>query len=147
MRVDMLPFGRNQPFYHVLVDERDRPGAQTTYVAQVRRRRGLAPAETPATAWCCTGQRLAACMAMPCRPAAPQCTCKQQEPCADAKTLAAPPPHDSLPAAPLLIRQENILRVRRPRVIQHPDIDRYFTLFDTAEGCERGARPPGLLAA
>lgn len=35
MRVDMLPSGREQPFYHVLVDERDRPGAQTTYVAQV----------------------------------------------------------------------------------------------------------------
>lgn len=34
MRVDMLPSGREQPFYHVLVDERDRPGAQTTYVAQ-----------------------------------------------------------------------------------------------------------------
>lgn len=35
MRVDMLPFGRSQPFYHVLVDARDRPGGQTTYVAQV----------------------------------------------------------------------------------------------------------------
>ncbi len=36
MRVDMLPGGREQPFYSVLVDVRDRPGAQTTYVAQVR---------------------------------------------------------------------------------------------------------------
>ncbi|PRW59357.1 uvrB uvrC motif-containing [Chlorella sorokiniana] len=34
MRVDMLPGGREQPFYSVLVDERDRPGGQTTYVAQ-----------------------------------------------------------------------------------------------------------------
>ncbi|KAI7842305.1 hypothetical protein COHA_003945 [Chlorella ohadii] len=34
MRVDMLPGGREQPFYSVLVDVRDRPGAQTTYVAQ-----------------------------------------------------------------------------------------------------------------
>lgn len=35
MRVDMLPGGREQPFYSVLVDVRDRPGGQTTYVAQV----------------------------------------------------------------------------------------------------------------
>ena len=35
MRVDSLPAGRNQPFYHVLVDARDRnPPASTTYVAQ-----------------------------------------------------------------------------------------------------------------
>ncbi|EFN57417.1 hypothetical protein CHLNCDRAFT_18065, partial [Chlorella variabilis] len=34
MRVDSLPLGRNQPFYEVLVDERDRPGAQSCYVAQ-----------------------------------------------------------------------------------------------------------------
>lgn len=34
MRVDWLPGGRSQPFYHVLVDVRDRPGGQTTYVAQ-----------------------------------------------------------------------------------------------------------------
>ncbi|PSC76764.1 F-box only 21 [Micractinium conductrix] len=34
MRVDLLPNGRNQPFFHVLVDERCRPGGQTTYVAQ-----------------------------------------------------------------------------------------------------------------
>eukprot|EP01026_Neomeris_dumetosa_P018448 TRINITY_DN17223_c0_g3_i1.p3 TRINITY_DN17223_c0_g3~~TRINITY_DN17223_c0_g3_i1.p3 ORF type:complete len:210 (-),score=21.94 TRINITY_DN17223_c0_g3_i1:299-928(-) len=34
MGVDDLPLGRNQPFYHVLVDVRDRPGGQTTYVAQ-----------------------------------------------------------------------------------------------------------------
>ena len=33
MRVDSLPTGRDQPFYHVLVDERDRKGSQTTYVA------------------------------------------------------------------------------------------------------------------
>lgn len=38
MRVDMLPGGREQPFYSVLVDTRDRPGAQTTYVAQVMER-------------------------------------------------------------------------------------------------------------
>ena len=29
-----LTHGRNQPFYHVLPDTRDRPGAQLTYVAQ-----------------------------------------------------------------------------------------------------------------
>jgi len=34
MRVDILPRGRQQPFYHVLVDVRDRPGGQTTYVAE-----------------------------------------------------------------------------------------------------------------
>ena len=35
MRVDSLPAGRNQPFYHVLVDDRDRsPPGSTTYVAQ-----------------------------------------------------------------------------------------------------------------
>lgn len=35
MRVDSLPKGRNQPFYHVLVDDRDgRPAGSTTYVAQ-----------------------------------------------------------------------------------------------------------------
>ncbi|KAL4425883.1 hypothetical protein ABPG75_009899 [Micractinium tetrahymenae] len=34
MNVDMLPLGRHQPFYHVLVDVRNRPGGQTTYVAQ-----------------------------------------------------------------------------------------------------------------
>ena len=34
MGVDRLPAGRAQPFFHVLVDERDRPGSQTTYVAQ-----------------------------------------------------------------------------------------------------------------
>lgn len=44
MHVDQLPRGRNQPFYHVLVDERDRPGGQTTYVAQ----ENIAPARTAA---------------------------------------------------------------------------------------------------
>mmetsp|Transcript_21784 Transcript_21784/g.54290 ORF Transcript_21784/g.54290 Transcript_21784/m.54290 type:complete len:429 (-) Transcript_21784:320-1606(-) len=34
MGVDELKYGRNQPFYHVLTDTRDRPGAQITYVAQ-----------------------------------------------------------------------------------------------------------------
>jgi len=34
MHVDSLTHGRNQPFYHVLPDTRDRPGAQVTYVAQ-----------------------------------------------------------------------------------------------------------------
>lgn len=37
MRVDALSQGRFQPFYHVLVDERDRPGGVTTYVAEVSR--------------------------------------------------------------------------------------------------------------
>ena len=32
--VDSLEHGRNQPFYHVLPDTRDRPGAPLTYVAQ-----------------------------------------------------------------------------------------------------------------
>mmetsp|Transcript_10117 Transcript_10117/g.23066 ORF Transcript_10117/g.23066 Transcript_10117/m.23066 type:complete len:283 (-) Transcript_10117:79-927(-) len=34
MSVDSLKYGRDQPFYHVLPDIRDRPGAQITYVAQ-----------------------------------------------------------------------------------------------------------------
>lgn len=34
MKVDSLPEGREQPFYHVLVDSRDRPGGVSTYVAQ-----------------------------------------------------------------------------------------------------------------
>lgn len=34
MMVDRLPHGRNQPFYNVLVDEKDRPGAQMTYVSE-----------------------------------------------------------------------------------------------------------------
>ena len=34
MGIDSLKYGRNQPFYHVLVDTRDRPGGQITYVAQ-----------------------------------------------------------------------------------------------------------------
>ena len=32
MGVDRLPRGRYQPWYRVLVDERDRPGGQMTYV-------------------------------------------------------------------------------------------------------------------
>ena len=35
MGVDRLRLGRHQPFFHCLVDERDRPGGTTTYVAQV----------------------------------------------------------------------------------------------------------------
>jgi hypothetical protein len=35
MGIHRLPHGGQQPFYHVLVDERDRPGTHTTYVAQV----------------------------------------------------------------------------------------------------------------
>ena len=34
MKIDDLPLGRKQPFYHVLADTRDRPNAQMTYVAQ-----------------------------------------------------------------------------------------------------------------
>ena len=34
MGVDKLPRGRLQPFYHVLVDQRDREGSQITYVAE-----------------------------------------------------------------------------------------------------------------
>ena len=34
MGVDKLPGGRAQPFYHVLVDKRDHPGEQITYVAE-----------------------------------------------------------------------------------------------------------------
>jgi len=36
MRVDQLPNGRHQPFYQILVDERDRPDGRITYVAQVK---------------------------------------------------------------------------------------------------------------
>lgn len=35
MGVDRLPKGRDQPFYQVLVDFRDRRGDVITYVAQV----------------------------------------------------------------------------------------------------------------
>mmetsp|Transcript_43476 Transcript_43476/g.90698 ORF Transcript_43476/g.90698 Transcript_43476/m.90698 type:complete len:460 (-) Transcript_43476:346-1725(-) len=34
MHVDQLQYGRDQPFYHVLPDVRDRPGAPVMYVAQ-----------------------------------------------------------------------------------------------------------------
>ena len=34
MHVGQLKHGRTQPFYHVLVDRRDRPGSPMTYVAQ-----------------------------------------------------------------------------------------------------------------
>lgn len=34
MNVGALERGPDQPFYHVLVDSRDRPGGQTTYVAE-----------------------------------------------------------------------------------------------------------------
>jgi len=34
MKIDLLSEGANQPFYHVLVDTRDRPGGMSTYVAQ-----------------------------------------------------------------------------------------------------------------
>mmetsp|Transcript_6918 Transcript_6918/g.20023 ORF Transcript_6918/g.20023 Transcript_6918/m.20023 type:complete len:153 (+) Transcript_6918:1803-2261(+) len=34
MNIRSLPHGKNQPFYHTLCDQRDRPGSQTTYVAQ-----------------------------------------------------------------------------------------------------------------
>ncbi|CAI5490693.1 unnamed protein product [Closterium sp. Naga37s-1] len=34
MKVDLLTHGRSQPFYHVLVDTRDRAGGVSTYVAQ-----------------------------------------------------------------------------------------------------------------
>ena len=37
MKVDGLPDGRDQPFYHSLVDTDSQPLGQTTYVAQVRR--------------------------------------------------------------------------------------------------------------
>ena len=34
MQVDNLPRGRNQPFYKVLVDTRDRNGRQLSYIAE-----------------------------------------------------------------------------------------------------------------
>lgn len=34
MKIGLLPGGHDQPFYHVLVDMRDRPGGMSTYVAQ-----------------------------------------------------------------------------------------------------------------
>ena len=34
MKVDHLPRGPSQPFYHVLVDSRDRPGGTSAYVAE-----------------------------------------------------------------------------------------------------------------
>ena len=34
MKIELLPEGREQPFYHILVDTRDRPGGMSTYVAQ-----------------------------------------------------------------------------------------------------------------
>lgn len=50
MRVDSLPLGRNQPFYHVLVDDRDRsPPGSVTYVAQenIATARGQTQVEHP----------------------------------------------------------------------------------------------------
>jgi len=35
MGVDEIPGGENQPYYHCIVDERDRPGGEITYVAEV----------------------------------------------------------------------------------------------------------------
>jgi hemimethylated DNA binding protein len=35
MQVAQIPGGERQPFYHCIVDERDRPGGQLTYVAEV----------------------------------------------------------------------------------------------------------------
>ena len=43
MRVRLLANGPDQPFYHVLVDVRDRPGGQITYVAQ----ENIVPSRTP----------------------------------------------------------------------------------------------------
>ncbi|DBA89655.1 TPA: hypothetical protein ACH3X2_004547 [Trebouxia sp. C0005] len=47
MRIDQLPGGRHQPYYHVLVDHRDRP-FQSTYVAQENIVRPT-PTPTPST--------------------------------------------------------------------------------------------------
>eukprot|EP00929_Paragymnodinium_shiwhaense_P093929 TRINITY_DN54245_c0_g1_i1.p1 TRINITY_DN54245_c0_g1~~TRINITY_DN54245_c0_g1_i1.p1 ORF type:complete len:428 (-),score=27.21 TRINITY_DN54245_c0_g1_i1:36-1319(-) len=35
MGIDSIPGGEKQPYYHCIVDDRDRPGGQTTYVAEV----------------------------------------------------------------------------------------------------------------
>lgn len=43
MHVDALPLGRRQPFYHVLVDKRDKPNGSLTYVAQ----ENIIPARKP----------------------------------------------------------------------------------------------------
>ena len=55
MGVESLPGGRGQPFYHLLVDSRDRPGDKITYVAQESVQR---PGEggTP-RAWALRGMR------------------------------------------------------------------------------------------
>ncbi|KAG7675250.1 hypothetical protein Ndes2526B_g08118 [Nannochloris sp. 'desiccata'] len=45
MRVSLLAHGAKQPFYHVLVDVRDRPGGQTTYIAQ----ENVVPSRVPHT--------------------------------------------------------------------------------------------------
>lgn len=34
MKIELLARGQHQPFYHILVDTRDRPGGMSTYVAQ-----------------------------------------------------------------------------------------------------------------
>jgi len=34
MGIDKIPGGEKQPFYHCIVDDRDRPGCETTYVAE-----------------------------------------------------------------------------------------------------------------
>ena len=52
MGVDRLRLGRQQPFFHCLVDERDRPGAVTTYVAQVNCHRCCLPEDCGRVSGC-----------------------------------------------------------------------------------------------
>ena len=49
MHVSELKYGRDQPFYHVLPDTRDRPGAQLTYVAQADDTRSAQTGDTLVT--------------------------------------------------------------------------------------------------
>lgn len=137
MRVDSLPLGRTQPFYHVnlllaaaaalscalpllgswskapepqapclfafppapppqvLVDVRDRPGGQTTYVAQAR--------------------------GGPCGLSVLGRSTQRSPPGA---RLTSPP------LLPSLGLQENIVSVRAPRPVRHPLVDQLFVRFE-----------------
>lgn len=129
MKVDLLPQGRDQPFYEVLVDERDRPGGQTTYGEGAEGgREGGSEAGTqqcplilpPLCASCQHGDASLAAAAL-----VPQFTA----PAASHRPASLRPR-----SQPRAVAQENILRVRRPREVQHPMLPRFFSGFSEEEG-------------
>lgn len=129
MRVDLLPQGRQQPFYHVLVDVRDRPGGQTTYVAQAR----------PLYFCGCTACRTEGAAVSPCHlDLAPLQALLLLCP---GPALCPGQPLCSLPASPRL--QENVVPAL-VREVQHPLTGRLFSSFEPGVGYLAG---PELRAA